>query len=138
MKLALLGGTPIRKRPFPRWPIFGKAEERRLLELARGLGHIDTAFVLLKTLAGARTGSSDAQEAYLECALAKARDLMHKSSWTEAAWLLAPIAQERGASRANQSALKNLHGCCAFLTQDHAKAVTYFTTAPCSAPVRPV
>ena len=30
-------------------------------------------------------GSGAAQEAYLECALAKARDLMHKSNWTQAA-----------------------------------------------------
>jgi dTDP-4-amino-4,6-dideoxygalactose transaminase len=30
-KLALLGGTPVRTRPFPSWPIFGKPEEKRLL-----------------------------------------------------------------------------------------------------------
>src|SRR6266508_83728 len=30
-KLALLGGTPIRHRPFISWPIFGKQEEKRLL-----------------------------------------------------------------------------------------------------------
>jgi len=30
-KLAILGGTPIRTRPFPSWPVFGKAEEKRLL-----------------------------------------------------------------------------------------------------------
>ena len=30
-KLALLGGKPLRARPFPSWPIFGKAEEKRLL-----------------------------------------------------------------------------------------------------------
>lgn len=30
-KLALLGGTPLRKRPFTAWPIFGKPEEKRLL-----------------------------------------------------------------------------------------------------------
>src|SRR3954468_21787848 len=30
-QLALLGGKPIRTRPFTRWPIFGKAEEKRLL-----------------------------------------------------------------------------------------------------------
>jgi dTDP-4-amino-4,6-dideoxygalactose transaminase len=34
-KLALLGGTPIRKRPFTPWPIFGKAEENRLLRALR-------------------------------------------------------------------------------------------------------
>jgi dTDP-4-amino-4,6-dideoxygalactose transaminase len=30
-KLALLGGKPVRTRPFTAWPIFGKAEEKRLL-----------------------------------------------------------------------------------------------------------
>jgi dTDP-4-amino-4,6-dideoxygalactose transaminase len=34
-QLALFGGQPIRKRPFPSWPIFGKAEERRLLQSLR-------------------------------------------------------------------------------------------------------
>ncbi|HKB40649.1 MAG TPA: tetratricopeptide repeat protein, partial [Gemmataceae bacterium] len=106
-----------------------QAEERRLLEVARSLGQIDTAFGLLKTLAAARAGSPAAHEAYLECALAKARDLMHRSNWTEAAWLLAPLAAERGAARANQAALNNLLGCCCFLTQDLGRAVTYFSNA---------
>ena len=30
-KLALLGGTPLRKRPFTSWPIFGQPEEKRVL-----------------------------------------------------------------------------------------------------------
>src|SRR6185436_16265879 len=30
-KLALFGGEPVRTRPFTSWPIFGKAEEKRLL-----------------------------------------------------------------------------------------------------------
>jgi len=34
-KLALLGGKPIRTRPFTSWPIFGKAEEKRLLRALR-------------------------------------------------------------------------------------------------------
>src|SRR5215213_6423819 len=34
-KLALLGGKPIRKRPFTPWPIFGKPEEARLLRTLR-------------------------------------------------------------------------------------------------------
>src|SRR5436309_15237225 len=34
-KLALLGETPVRTRPFPPWPIFGKAEEKRLLRTLR-------------------------------------------------------------------------------------------------------
>jgi dTDP-4-amino-4,6-dideoxygalactose transaminase len=34
-KLALLGGKPVRSRPFPRWPISSVAEEKRLLEVLR-------------------------------------------------------------------------------------------------------
>lgn len=33
--LALLGGRPIRSRPFTRWPIFGRPEEARLLRALR-------------------------------------------------------------------------------------------------------
>src|SRR5437667_12397826 len=34
-KLALLGGRPVRSRPFTSWPVFGKAEEQRLLRTLR-------------------------------------------------------------------------------------------------------
>jgi dTDP-4-amino-4,6-dideoxygalactose transaminase len=34
-KLALLGGKPVRTRPFSSWPIFGKPEEQRLLRALR-------------------------------------------------------------------------------------------------------
>ena len=33
--LALLGGTPLRRRPFTAWPIFGAPEEKRLLRALR-------------------------------------------------------------------------------------------------------
>lgn len=33
--LAISGGTPIRTRPFPAWPVFGAAEEQRLLQVLR-------------------------------------------------------------------------------------------------------
>jgi len=34
-QLSLLGGTPIRTRPFPSWPVFGEAEESRLIRTLR-------------------------------------------------------------------------------------------------------
>ncbi|HEY7118781.1 MAG TPA: DegT/DnrJ/EryC1/StrS family aminotransferase, partial [Tepidisphaeraceae bacterium] len=34
--LALLGGRPVRTRPFTAWPVFGQAEEARLLRTLRG------------------------------------------------------------------------------------------------------
>lgn len=33
--LALLGGKPVRTRPFTSWPVFGKSEEKRLLSVLR-------------------------------------------------------------------------------------------------------
>ena len=32
-KLALLGGTPVRTKPFPAWPVFGNTDEKRLLRV---------------------------------------------------------------------------------------------------------
>jgi dTDP-4-amino-4,6-dideoxygalactose transaminase len=45
--LALFGGTPVRSRPFPQWPIFGDAEEARLLRTLRSgnWGRLDGAEV---------------------------------------------------------------------------------------------
>ncbi|MGH9452841.1 MAG: DegT/DnrJ/EryC1/StrS family aminotransferase [Terriglobia bacterium] len=34
-KLAITGGKPVRKRPFPAWPIFGQEEERALRDVLR-------------------------------------------------------------------------------------------------------
>jgi dTDP-4-amino-4,6-dideoxygalactose transaminase len=34
-KLALLGGSPVRKRPFTPWPLFGRLEKQRLLRALR-------------------------------------------------------------------------------------------------------
>ena len=34
-RLALLGGSPVRSRPFTAWPVFGEAEEQRLLRTLR-------------------------------------------------------------------------------------------------------
>ncbi|MCM8772584.1 MAG: DegT/DnrJ/EryC1/StrS family aminotransferase [Candidatus Omnitrophica bacterium] len=34
-KLAINGGKPVRKKPFPGWPIFGKEEEREILKVLR-------------------------------------------------------------------------------------------------------
>ncbi|MBD3173914.1 MAG: aminotransferase class V-fold PLP-dependent enzyme [Armatimonadia bacterium] len=34
-KLAIAGGTPVRTEPWPDWPVWGEAEEQRLLEVLR-------------------------------------------------------------------------------------------------------
>jgi hypothetical protein len=45
--LALFGGKPVRSKPFPAWPIFGKVEEDRLLATLRSgmWGKLDGAQV---------------------------------------------------------------------------------------------
>ena len=35
-RLALLGGTPVRTKPFSAWPVFGAEEEQRLIRALRG------------------------------------------------------------------------------------------------------
>jgi hypothetical protein len=61
-QLALLGGPRVRTRPFPSWPIFGEAEEQRLLRTLRSAqwGRLDG------TRSNART--------------AKQRELRHQKS----------------------------------------------------------
>src|SRR5437588_8375554 len=46
-KLALFSGKPVRTRPFPPWPVFGKSDEKRLLGVLRGgkWGRLDGAEV---------------------------------------------------------------------------------------------
>ncbi len=34
-RLAILGGTPVRSKPFPAWPVFGPEEERAVTEVVR-------------------------------------------------------------------------------------------------------
>jgi dTDP-4-amino-4,6-dideoxygalactose transaminase len=62
-KLALLGGKPVRKKPFTPWPVFGKPEEARLLKTLRsgkwGRLHgkeVETFEARFATLHGAKHG----------------------------------------------------------------------------------
>lgn len=101
------------------------AEEQELIKLFRGLGNLETTYQLLRTLANLRPTSAQALEAHYECALARARELMYRGRWSETVWLLEPRTRER-ASRPQQAVLHNLLGCCAFVTQDFARAVNHF------------
>ncbi len=105
------------------------AEEQRLLKVIRGLGQLDIVHTLLQMLAQARPRSVPVREAYVESVLVKAKDAMDRCNWTEADFLLRPLAGERGVSRANLTTLFNLLGCCACLTQDFVGAVRYFNSA---------
>jgi Flp pilus assembly protein TadD len=108
-------------------------DEQRLLKLARGLGDLDTAHALLRSLASAHPRSPALQEAYLEVVLAKARDLLDRCRWSEAERLLGHLVRDRTAlmvgSRATQAAAFNLLGCCALLNQDFQASVRHFAAA---------
>jgi tetratricopeptide (TPR) repeat protein len=104
-------------------------DEKRLLSIARDLGHLDAAIGLLKTLWIARPSSAAIREAYLEVVLIKAKELMDRCAWTESELLLRPLAKENIGPRAHRVALLNLLGCCACLTQDFAGAGRHFNDA---------
>jgi Flp pilus assembly protein TadD len=106
-----------------------QSDEHRLLQVIRSLGQLDTVHSLLKTLSEARPRSAPVREAYVESVLVKGKELMDRCQWTEAELLLRPVARERGFTKTSQTALLNLMGCCASLTQDYDSAVTHFSQA---------
>ncbi len=105
------------------------ADEKRLLEVIRSLGQLDTTHSLLQVLSESRPRSAAVREAYIESALVKAKDLLDRCQWTEVELLLKPMARERGFSKPNQIALLNLLGCCVCQTQDYDSAAAYFQKA---------
>jgi tetratricopeptide (TPR) repeat protein len=104
-------------------------DEKRLLAIARDLGHLDAAVSLLKTLSIARPSSVAIREAYLEVVLVKAKDLIDRCTWTEAELLLRSVSRDTSGPRGHRVALLNLLGCCACLTQDFDGAVRHFGDA---------
>jgi tetratricopeptide (TPR) repeat protein len=112
-------------------------DESSLIDLARGLGRLEVVLELLQVLAVARPTSVQAQEAYLEAILLKARHLVDRCEWTQAEKLLKPFVREHGVSKANQVVLLNLLGCCTCLNQDCASAGEYFRDAIKLAPSDP-
>jgi tetratricopeptide (TPR) repeat protein len=108
-------------------------DEQRLLALVRSLGQIDTTLALIKILALARPRSAQIQEAYLEVALAKAKELFDRCAWIEAMQCLEPLVREKppvsGAARPTLAALFNLLGCAACLSQDFERGIDYFSAA---------
>jgi tetratricopeptide (TPR) repeat protein len=101
------------------------SEEQGLIKLLRSLGSLEMTYALLRTLSLLRPRSPAVIEAHLECALARARDLMCRSRWTETVWMLTPLTRER-ASRHQSASLHNLLGCCAFVTNDFDSAIQHF------------
>jgi Flp pilus assembly protein TadD len=104
-------------------------DEARLLKVLKSLGQIDSVLSLVKTLVDARPRSTAVREAHIEAVLVKGKDLLDKGAWTEAELLLRPMSTEKAATKANQTALLNLLGCCNALTQDFDSAVRHFSAA---------
>ena len=108
-------------------------EEQRILQLVRSLGQLDIALSLLQTLARARPRSPAVQEAYLEAALARGKELFDRCAWGAAERFLEPFALDRPPVRPDAkpllAALFNLLGCCACMNQDFDKAIGYFAAA---------
>jgi tetratricopeptide (TPR) repeat protein len=103
-------------------------DEHRLVRLVGGLGHLDTADRLLRTLAAARPDSAAVREAALEAVVVKAKALFDRCHWLDARRLLGPRAGEKVA-RPTQVAHLNLLGCCACLSQDFQAGLQYFSAA---------
>jgi tetratricopeptide (TPR) repeat protein len=104
-------------------------DEKRLLTIARALGHLDATVGLLKTLAVARPSTAAIREAYLEVVLVKAKELIDRCAFTEAELLLRTVSSDASGPRPHRIALLNLLGCCACLTQDFDGAIRHFGDA---------
>jgi Flp pilus assembly protein TadD len=113
-------------------------EEQRILQLVRSLGQLDIALSLLHSLARARPKSVLVQEAYLEAALARGKELFDRGAWSAAQSFLEPFAKDRPPVRPEAkpmlAALFNLLGCCFVMSQDFDKGIGYFAAASKIAP----
>jgi Flp pilus assembly protein TadD len=95
----------------------------------RSLGKIDTAITMLGALLQGRSGSVALQEAYVEACLVKAKELLDRSQWGEAARLLESVRSRPGVSRPTQTALLNLLGCACCLNQEFDAGLRHLSAA---------
>ena len=104
-------------------------EERRLLDLVCGLGHVDTVCMLLRALSTARPGSPDAREAAFEAILLKGKKSVDRCDWSSAHGLLKLLVRQRETPAPTLAVLFNLLGCCACLCQEFEEGARHFQTA---------
>jgi tetratricopeptide (TPR) repeat protein len=107
----------------------GAEEEKRLLDLVRSLGHLETAGNLLHALAVTRPESLAVRETHAEAVLARVRMLLYRCDWVAADRLLKSVAVDETAGRALRTAYLNVLGCCACLMQDADVGAHFFRTA---------
>jgi tetratricopeptide (TPR) repeat protein len=126
---------PANGKPGGEDPLFqiSAEDEQRILQLVRSLGQLDIALSLLEKLARARPRSPAVQEAYLEAALVRGKDLFDRCAWAAAERFLESFALDRPPVRPEAkptvTALFNLLGCCALMNQDFEKGIGYFSAA---------
>jgi tetratricopeptide (TPR) repeat protein len=104
-------------------------EERRLLDLLRSLGHLETASQLLRALAAARPDSPPVQEVHAEVVLARVKTLLDRCDWAGAQRELNSVEEGKLIARPLLTAYLNVHGCCACLLQDAEVGAHYLRTA---------
>lgn len=104
-------------------------DEQRLIQLIRGLGHLDTSCLLFRLLSAARPASAWLKEAHFEAVLLKGKNLLDRCEWNTAERLLAVLARDADAPAPIRAALLNLLGCCACLSQDFEEGLRSFAAA---------
>jgi len=104
-------------------------DEQRLLQVLRGLGHLDMVCLLMHSLAKSRPDSDTVREANFEAVLLKGRKLVDRCEWGTAHRLLAGLVRQREMATHTLGALFNLSGCCACLNQEFPEGVKFFTAA---------
>jgi tetratricopeptide (TPR) repeat protein len=113
------------------------ADEERLLNLLLGLGQMEAAFPLLRTLALSRPHSVPAQEAFAKAVLLHAKKHADRCNWEAAEHLLVPLATSFSAAQTGagnvsvslQLATYTLLGCCECMLQEFTRAISYFSWA---------
>lgn len=108
-------------------------DEEVLLNLVRGLGHLETSGLLLKALATVRRESLPVRQATIELGILQAKQLLDRGQALQAERLLTGLWGDRAAfvhlSDATQIIYHNLRGCCAVLCQDFESGAKHFRSA---------
>jgi tetratricopeptide (TPR) repeat protein len=137
---ALLTACTVAEGSLGQEPAFASLDsitEDRLLELIRGLGHLEAMSKLLDALLRARPGRALLRQACQEISLLNAYGAMERCDWTHAEKLLETLASSELASLELSPTLSNMLGCCAMMAKDYHRAALHFDEALQSFPADP-
>jgi Flp pilus assembly protein TadD len=104
------------------------SDERRLIDVLRSIGHLETASLLLESLGRIRPQSAGARHAYVEAGLVRAKQMLERCDWAAAARQLTPL-REMQTTAEKRCALLNLLGCCECLGQEFKQGAEQFRAA---------